>query len=317
MPYLRETLASMAAQTYPFHRVLAWDAGSTDGSLEILNQWIPAKIPGRVVSEDQNQAFNPLGENRRKMLLQTETELCVCLDSDDISMPDRLERQVERMLQKPSLVLLGTSLLYIDENGRPTGGRWDTETGDADLRWRSKWAASFGHPAVMFRRSAALAAGNYRGDVRCEDMDLWNRLSLRGEVENLPDFLVHYRRHSRSISANAGDLTSVRRETAAKTADVLFAGLSGARAMELWEASYPDGPLRGVRWRHLTDLRRTAVRFAERLGLRAGYFTDTELFKHQIWQMRRSYLHGLGLRPALDAYSRLRGQREARGTGPG
>jgi glycosyltransferase involved in cell wall biosynthesis len=49
MPYLPEALASIEAQTYRNWTVIAWDNGSTDGSLEVLHEWIPSRLPGVVV----------------------------------------------------------------------------------------------------------------------------------------------------------------------------------------------------------------------------------------------------------------------------
>ena len=51
MPYLRELLDSLVAQTYPHHEIIAWDNGSTDGSVALLQAYIPSRIAGRVVDQ--------------------------------------------------------------------------------------------------------------------------------------------------------------------------------------------------------------------------------------------------------------------------
>jgi glycosyltransferase involved in cell wall biosynthesis len=61
MPYVRETLASITGQTYRNHLILAWDNGSTDGTLEELRRWIPAHLPGRIVT-----GARPGRRNRRR-----------------------------------------------------------------------------------------------------------------------------------------------------------------------------------------------------------------------------------------------------------
>jgi len=309
MPYLRETLASMAAQTYPHHRVLAWDAESTDGSRELLHEWIPGKIAGEVVSEAQNRARNPLGESLRRMVLHAKTELCARIDSDDLSLPERLERQVETMSKRPSLVMIGSEARYIDRNSKLTGVTWRVPLNDSDLRWRVKWMVSFGHTSVMFRRSSVLAAGNYRNDIKLEDHDLWIRMSYQGEMGNLAEHLTRSRRHSSSLTSDVQDYRPLYREAAARNAALLFPGIAEEEAMRLWEASYFYDPMRPVRFRDLRNIRSVAVKFARTLGVPADYFTRTELFRAQFWHMRRNFLHGLGLRPALELYGRLRGQK--------
>ena len=311
MPYLRETLASIAAQTYPHHRLLAWDAGSTDGSRELLQEWIPARLAGRVVLEDQNKARNPIGESRRKLVLEAETELCACVDSDDVCMPERLERQVERMLKNPSLVMLGTEARYMDQRSELTGVTWRVPLTDADLRWRVKWMVSFGQSSVMYRRSAVVAAGNYRTEVRLEDHDLWIRLSHHGEMENLADYLMLIRLHPTSTTSDVKDYRPLYREAAACNADIVFPGIPKHEAMRLWEASYFYDPMRPVRFRDLRNIRAVALRSARNLGMPTDYFSATLLFQAQFWHMRRNYLHGLGLRRALDLYRRLRRRKAA------
>jgi len=310
MPYLRETLASMAAQTYPHHRVLAFDASSTDGSLELLNQWIPGKIAGEVVSEDRPRAANPLGESLRKMVQRAGTELCARIDGDDICPPNRLELQVERMLKKPSLVLLSGNAEFIDLNGKQLGISWLAPVDDASIRWQSKWMVCFTHSAVIFRRAAVIAAGNYRNDISAEDAELWLRLSFqRGEMENLRETMVLYRRHGSSLTAHVRDFRGylpLFREAASRNAAALFPGVAAERAMELWDAAHPYGCRRPVVLWHLRAIRSVATRFAENLGLPRNYFMETDLFKGQYWQMRRNLLHRLGLKPALDLYWRLR-----------
>ena len=49
MPYLTEALASLEAQTFRSFEVCLWDNGSTDGSVEEAQRWIPGRLRGRVV----------------------------------------------------------------------------------------------------------------------------------------------------------------------------------------------------------------------------------------------------------------------------
>ena len=72
MPFLPETLASIEAQTYQDWEVLAWDNGSTDGTIQELKRWIPSRLPGRVVTD----CPLGLGLSLAQMVLRADTELC-------------------------------------------------------------------------------------------------------------------------------------------------------------------------------------------------------------------------------------------------
>lgn len=117
------------------------------------------------------------------------------MDSDDVSMPHRCQQQVRCFLQDPGLsIVSGTVLEFTDTPARITGQRalprdyWDI------CRFSRK-RSPFNHPAVMYRKSAVLAAGGYRADYPLfEDYDLWVRMLYSGfRGENLREPLLFMR----------------------------------------------------------------------------------------------------------------------------
>ena len=60
MPYLPLTLKAVAEQSYTSHKIIVWDNGSTDGTLEELRRWIPSHIPGQVICGKPMAAVTPL-----------------------------------------------------------------------------------------------------------------------------------------------------------------------------------------------------------------------------------------------------------------
>jgi hypothetical protein len=253
MPYLTETLASIEAQTYRNWQVLAWDNGSTDGSLEELHRWIPGRLPGRIVTDRPL----PLGAALRCMVEQCDTELCARIDADDVNLPDRLAKQVGFLLAHPHISLVGSQILEIDEDGAPrtpTIGRLPTE--DDEIVRDMLRTPGIAHPTVVFRRSAVLAAGNYRyvGEVNVEDYDLWLRLAARHRVANLDVPLLRYRVHERSatvISQRQGLMEQATFSRFVEHAPALF-GCSQAEAQRLVTRTHPFAILALVRIaRHL------------------------------------------------------------------
>lgn len=299
MPYVRETLASIAAQAYKNHSILVWDNGSTDGTVDELRRWIPSVIPGRVITGTPLK----LGASRAALINLAETEFCAGMDADDITLPHRLELQVPFLLKHPEVAIVGSQLDLIDENGVRCG-RWNYRTDDAQSRWLTRWQSPLGQNAILYRRSAILAAGNYR-DVPDEDLDLWKRLARVGEIRNLPETLVLYRRTSTSQTGRTTDFYPTDRRAALRNVQILFPNIQDpGRAMALWEATHPGRPDAPSRVHDIWQLERAARSLAKSLAKPANYFMDTELFEHQRYSLKLRNYERFGLMPLV----RLRGQ---------
>jgi glycosyltransferase involved in cell wall biosynthesis len=205
MPYLTEALASIEAQTFDDWEVLAWDNGSTDGTVEELRTWIPARLPGRIVAGYQLG----LGASLRELVLLAETKLCARMDADDVNMPDRLRTQVEFLHAHPDIAVIGTQALLLDQDGRECGPLYRLPATHQDIVNALLWGHVFWHPSVMFRREAVLQAGNYR-DVAMEDFDLWMRMALCHRLANLEADLLQFRLHDQSTTAIAKQKNQLR-----------------------------------------------------------------------------------------------------------
>lgn len=199
MPFLREALASLEAQTFRDFEVLLWDNGSTDRSVEESLKWIPSRLPGRVVSDSPL----PLHECLARMVEESGTEFCARLDADDVCHPERFEMQLKAMRSDPRLVALGTQAAYIDETGKKTGEKSSFPLHTWEIACGMLVENQLLHPTVMCRRQVILDAGNYSIAKPCEDYDLWMRVSQHGLLANLPETLLSYRIHPLSIISSA------------------------------------------------------------------------------------------------------------------
>lgn len=297
MPYLRLTLESIANQTYKNHSILVWENGSTDGTLEELRRWIPARIPGTIV----NGQPLPMGASLAALVRAAQTELCARADADDIHLPTRLEKQVAHMLAQPEVAALGTQAVLIDPQGRPMNASWSCPLEDAETRWRTRWISGFIHPAVLFRRSAVLRAGNYK-DVKSEDCELWIRLCPHGEMYSLPDVLIHYRRHDASESGGYANFLEGQLRSARNAVADLFPPLGAEEALDVWRATHPEYVDRpgAVHLLRLRQLSRAAILLARQCGKPDDYFKNTPTFRTQSYWLRRKLLQRLGISRLLD-----------------
>jgi glycosyltransferase involved in cell wall biosynthesis len=285
MPYLPETLASIETQTYRNWEVLIWDNGSTDGTLDELRRWIPSRLPGRLV---HNRPLS-LGNSLASLVEAARTELCARIDADDINYPERLERQLAFLRARPEVILVGTDIEFIDDKGSVIPGAWTHQHEDADIRWQLRWECPSCHPTVLFRRSAVIAAGNYRDCMPYEDHDLWLRMALSGEMANLPAVLVKYRMRGTSVCGQyaeqcagvpSGRLYDAMFDAMAiKNADILFSGIPASEALELRHKVISRSPQ--VRIHDVVRFHQAATASAVAVNKPPSYFRRTQLYSGQ------------------------------------
>ena len=201
MPYLRAALASLEAQTLRDFEVVLWDNGSTDGTVEEAGQWIPSRLPGRVVTGEPL----PLQQCLARMVQEAETPLVARMDADDISLPHRFEEQVRFLKEHPEVSLVGCQIECMDREGSlmPKESWANYPVTHQDLVTTLLFNCPFCHPSILFRAEAVRQIGNYATPAPVEDLDLYLRLTQTAIVANLPTVGLHYRIHPASICSIA------------------------------------------------------------------------------------------------------------------
>lgn len=194
--FLPEALASLGAQTLREIEILLIDDGSTDTSPEIAREL--ARRDGRfiVVSQEQRGIACALNAGIR----MARGRYVARMDADDVAMPSRIEKQVAFLAAHPRCVAVGSDVEIIDEEGRTLGtGVYPRRHADIErslLSGRNPLV----HPSVVMRTDAVRSVGGYRAETHlAEDFDLWLRLSEVGELANLGEPLLRYRRHRDAV----------------------------------------------------------------------------------------------------------------------
>lgn len=201
--YAREAIESILSQTYPDFELLIVNDGSTDRTRDIVLTYDDPRI--RLVDNERNLG---LARSLNRGLQIAAGDLVARQDVDDLSEPQRLERQVAYMQKHPAIALLGTACTEIDAKGRRLR-KSRLPTDPVDLRWNLLFFCPFYHSAVMFRRWAVLErVGFYNEDLSYSlDVDFWRRIASHFPVANLDEMLVRYRVHDESMTATFGDRT--------------------------------------------------------------------------------------------------------------
>jgi hypothetical protein len=121
------------------------------------------------------------------------------MDADDISLPDRLARQVNYMEAHSEIGVLGTWVEYIDESGK-TYGQWRMYTQPGLVGWSLIFGTCLAHPTVIMRSDVLESLDYYRlKALHVEDYDLWTRASFSTRIANLPEVLLKRRTREDSI----------------------------------------------------------------------------------------------------------------------
>ena len=145
----------------------------------------------RVIRLEQNMGH---GEARRTGLQACSHELVALMDADDISAPDRFEKQLKTFEAFPELTIVGGNITeFVEEPSNLVGARTVFET-DAEIKADMKKRCPMNQVTVMFRKSTADAVGGFIDWFCEEDYYLWLRLMLGGgKFANISENLVNVR----------------------------------------------------------------------------------------------------------------------------
>ena len=191
--FLRSALDSMIGQSIPPDEIVLVEDGPLPDTLHEVVREYSSRGHGRfqILVNPSNLG---LGPSLRKGVETCRNELIARMDTDDIALHDRCGKQLLYFASHPATAILGGQIQeFVDSPDVPVGRRQVPES-DADLKKFLRKRCPFNHMTVMFKKSAVLAAGNYRDWFWNEDYDLWIRLALGGCVfANLPDVLVFTR----------------------------------------------------------------------------------------------------------------------------
>jgi glycosyltransferase involved in cell wall biosynthesis len=187
--FLSEAVDSVLTQTFEDFEFIIIDDGSRDQSLQRLQSYTDPRL--RILP----QANRGLIASLNRGIQEARGRYIARMDADDRCEPDRFEIQVRYLDQHPDIALLGGSVATMDESGNPLAP-CVTFPLTHDEIWasvgRRPWV--FCHPAVMYRREAAMDVGMYHGDfAHAEDAEFFARLMTKYRAANLPDVLLNYR----------------------------------------------------------------------------------------------------------------------------
>lgn len=192
--YIKEAIDSILNQTFRNFEFIIIDDSSTDNSVAIIKSYQDSRI--HLIEKPANTGYT---NSLNLGLKLAKGKYIARMDSDDISLPDRVSKQVAFMDHHPEVGVCGT---WIETFGSTSGVRkYKTchEQIKIDLLFRS----AFAHPSIMIRK-AVLDQWNidYKAESEpAEDYELWVRLSEHCKLANIPEVLLKYRVHDKQVTS--------------------------------------------------------------------------------------------------------------------
>lgn len=198
--YVGQAIESILSQSFHDFEFIIINDGSTDGSEQVILSYSDPRI--RYINNDGNKG---LIYTLNRGMAMAQGDYIARMDADDISQPQRLEKQLAEFKKDPELVICGS---FIKTFGRSESYIDYMAATNAQILSAIFIACPFAHPSVMLKKQALLKLDEvYRSDYKhAEDYDLWSRLVFTGHSKNIPEFLLHYREHDQQVSTVYQDI---------------------------------------------------------------------------------------------------------------
>lgn len=183
--YLKSAIESMLNQTVPPEEFVLVCDGPLTEELDRVIAEVCSSDPElfRVIRLAQNRG---LGTALREGLLQCRNELVARMDSDDLAVPDRMEKQLEAICADSVVSVLGGQIGEFSNHPEHISTMRLVPTRMEQIRKFIKFRSPMNHTTVVLRRSHILKAGNYQSIPGFEDYTLWIRLVSQGyELKNI------------------------------------------------------------------------------------------------------------------------------------
>lgn len=208
--YIKSCLDSISEQTFKDWKLLIFDDGSNDGTLEYLEEWV--KKEPRATLCKRNQSYI---QNLNDGFDMANTKYIARMDADDIMFPNRLQYQLDFMESHPDIDLIGSSVQIINLDGDHKGyfgAFFPNQVLDAsDLAFMNQIV----HPTVLIRKES-LDKNNirYKEEFKyAEDWEMWTQMlekSMKMYTTSTP--LLKYRVTGNSMSRTHQDEIKILRE---------------------------------------------------------------------------------------------------------
>lgn len=207
--YIKQAVDSILGQTFTDFELICIDDFSSDASLETLQTYNDPRII--LIANNQNQG---VAKSRNTAILKAQGEYIAFLDSDDIALPERLEKQVRYLDEHPEADVVFGRVMLTNVYGTPDG-RWEEDERfiePEEIKNRIPISNCVANPAAMLRKSSLPDIPFHDAYQDSEDWGLWLEMICNGKsLHKIDEVLCQYRIRpkSKTQKSNANPLQKI------------------------------------------------------------------------------------------------------------
>ncbi len=192
--YISAAIKSILNQTYPYFEFIIINDGSTDKSESLIKSFKDERIVYKKIEKvNFSKALNE-GLNIAKY------NYIARMDADDVSLSDRLEKQVKYLIENPDVQVLSSGYALF-KNAKVSHIHKLPEN-DREIKEQLNYSASVCHAGSIFLKDHILKFGGYNENLdMLEDMDLWLRIRKETKFHNLNEVLYLIRIKKNSMTS--------------------------------------------------------------------------------------------------------------------
>lgn len=200
--FVTEAVESILGQTFTDFEYIIIDDASTDKTSEILAQYAAQDPRIRIFKNEKNMG---LTASLNLGLVHAKGKYIARMDSDDLSLRERLMTQYWFMEEHPPVVAVGSAVVVIDEQGRQLGEK-SLAISTEEIKSKMLFNNQFIHSTLFLKADVLKESGGYNETFKkSQDYELMLRLSSRYPVVNLKEKLLQFRLHGDSLSWTSRD----------------------------------------------------------------------------------------------------------------
>lgn len=291
--FLPEAIESILNQTYKDFEFIIVNDGSTDNSLDVMKSYEAKDDRIKVINLEKNEGFcSALNHG-----IEAATRPWIArMDSDDISVPERFEKQVAFLEDNPDIIVLGTYVSHINAKGDILSVNAVGPITREEMQERIQKAhpVYVMHGTVLMRRDIVQKVGGY--DVKFvagEDIELFARMVKHGTILAIPEPLYLYRIHGASMSMTK----MFKQKTYTEYVELMYkcdnTGEPLPTIEEFWDAQNKQPFLKRVRKRLSVTrslyYRRAGMAYGERNWIKAVWYFGISALLDPVYSIPRAW----------------------------
>ena len=200
--FLNESINSILEQTYTHFELIIVNDGSTDTSQSIIDHYSDPRI--RKINHTQNKG---LVASLNEAIVSAKGDMIVRMDADDIALKDRVQKQVQYLLDHPAIDIVGTHAVFFETNTQSPMANWELDLNTitpSSIKKALTWENCMIHPSICMRSEIAKSLLYNEHQKNYEDYDLWLRATADNiNIAKIDESLLYYRVQPNSITQSS------------------------------------------------------------------------------------------------------------------